>query len=47
MLIANSYYVEGGLSTFLKCVFFGGVLSGENYEYLLIMLSEIIDRIGF
>ena len=35
------------MSTFLKSVFFGGVLSDVNYEYLLIMLSEIIDRIGF
>ena len=35
------------LGTFLKSVFFGGVLSDEKYEYLLMMLCEIIDRIGF
>ena len=35
------------MSTFLKCVVFGGVLSDVNYSYLLLMLCEIIDRIGF
>ena len=40
-------YVDQVESALLKSVFFGGVLSDINYEYLLIMLCEIIDRIGF
>ena len=40
-------YIEQSLSTlFEKCIF-GGVLSDVNYEYLVMMLCEIIDRIGF
>ena len=40
-------YVDQGLSAFLKSVFFGGILSDVNYEYLLMKLREIIDRNGF
>ena len=40
-------YVDHGLSTFFKKCIFESVLSDVNYEYLLIMLCEIIDRIGF
>ena len=35
------------MSTFFKKCIFGSVLSDVNYEYLLNMLCEIIDRIGF
>ena len=40
-------YIDQGLSTFFKKRIFESVLSDVNYEYLLIMLCEIIDRIGF
>ena len=39
-------YTPGFERTFKKCVF-GGVLSDVNYEYLLIMLCEIIVKFGF
>ena len=47
ILIFNVAYVEDGLSTFLKKCIFRSVLSDENYEYMLLMLCGIIDRIGF
>ena len=47
ILIFNVVYVEDGLSTFFKKCIFRSVLSDENYEYMLLMLCEIIDRIGF
>ena len=47
MLYVNTYYVDQGLSTFFKKRIFGSVLSDEKYEYLLLMLCESIDRIGF
>ena len=47
MLYINTYYVDQGLSTFFKKWIFGSVLSDEKYEYLLLMLCESIDRIGF
>ena len=47
ILFVNMVYIDQNFNTFLKSVFFGGVLSDVNYEYLLIMLREIIDRIGF
>ena len=40
-------YVDQGLSAIFEMCIFGCVLSDVNYEYLLIMLCEIIDRIGF
>ena len=40
-------YVDQGLSTFFKKCIFESVLSDVNYEYLPMMLYEIIDRIGF
>ena len=40
-------YVDQVENALLKVCFFGGVLSDVNYEYLLIMLCEIIARIGF
>ena len=40
-------YIDQGLSTFFKKCIFESVLSDVNYEYLLMMLCEIIDRIGF
>ena len=40
-------YIEKSLSTFFKKCIFGSVLSDVNYVYLLIVLCEIIDRIGF
>ena len=43
----NANYVDDGLSTFFKKCIFGSVLSDENYMYLLLMLSGIIDRNGF
>ena len=48
-LILCSYvnYTDKSFSAILKCVFFGGVLSDINYEYLLMKLCEIIDRNGF
>ena len=47
MLYVNTDYIEGGLSTFFKKWIFGSVLSDEKYKYLLLMLCESIDRIGF
>ena len=47
MLFVNVVYVDQGLSALFEMCIFGGVLSDVNYEYLLIMLCEIIDRIGF
>ena len=47
MLYVNADYVDQGLSTFFKKRIFGSVLSDEKYEYLLLMLCESIDRIGF
>ena len=46
-LFVNVVYIEQVLSTLFKKFIFGGVLSDVNYEYLLMMLCEIIDRIGF
>ena len=40
-------YIDQGLSTFFKKCIFGSVLSDVNDGYLLMMLCEIIDRIGF
>ena len=40
-------YNDQSLSTFFKKCIFESVLNDVNYEYLLIMLCEIIDRIGF
>ena len=47
ILFVNVVYVDQGFSALLKSVFFGGVLSDVNYEYLLMKLREIIDRNGF
>ena len=44
-IVVNDDYIDQSLSTFLKSVFFGGVLIDVNYIYLLLMLCEIIDRI--
>ena len=46
-MFVNADYVQDGLSTFFKKCIFRSVLSDENYEYLLLMLCESIDRIGF
>ena len=40
-------YIDQSFSTFFKKCIFESVLNDVNYEYLLIMLCEIIDRIGF
>ena len=47
--VLRSYinYTEQSLSTFFKKCIFGSVLSDVNYEYLLILLCEIIARNGF
>ena len=47
ILFVNVVYIEQGFSTLFKKCIFGGVLSDVNYEHLLMMLCEIIDRIGF
>ena len=47
ILFVNADYVEDGLSTLFKKCIFRNVLSDVNYEYLLLMLFESIDRIGF
>ena len=47
IVFVNVVYVDQGISALLKSVFFGGVLSDVNYEYLLMKLREIIDKNGF
>ena len=47
ILFVNVVYIEQVSSTLFKKCIFGGVLSDVNYEYLSMMLCEIIDRIGF
>ena len=47
ILYINTDYIDQGLSTFFKKWIFGSVLSDEKHEYLLLMLCESIDRIGF
>ena len=47
ILFVNVVNVDQGFSAIFEMCIFGGVLSDVNYEYLLIMLCEIIDRIGF
>ena len=48
-MILCSYvnYNDQSFSTFFKKCIFESVLNDVNYEYLLIMLCEIIARIGF
>ena len=47
ILFSYVNFLDQVLSTLFKKCIFEGVLSDVNYEYLLMMLCEIIDRIGF
>ena len=47
ILFVNVVYFDKVLSAIFEIYIFRGVLRDINYEYLLMKLCEIIDRIGF